>query len=56
MGLSIRFYLFAQDGLLAISQRVMMGLIRGQDAMPQYAGARQRVADVILENDGSQFG
>lgn len=54
MGLSIRFYLFAEDGLQAISQRVMMGLIRGKDAMPQYAGTKQRVADVILENDGKK--
>lgn len=54
MGLSIRFYLFAEDGLLAISQRVMMGLIRGQDAMPQYAGTKQKVADVILENEGKK--
>lgn len=52
MGLSIRFYLFAEDGLQSISQRVMMGLIRGKDAMPQYAGTRQKVADVILENEG----
>lgn len=54
MGLSIRFYLFAEDGLQAISQRVMMGLIRGKDAMPQYAGTRQKVADVILENEGKK--
>ncbi|UPT93242.1 hypothetical protein J4G48_0028075 [Bradyrhizobium barranii subsp. apii] len=33
MALSIRFYLFAEDGLQSISQRVMMGLIRGKDAM-----------------------
>ncbi|WIW44456.1 hypothetical protein ML401_23510 [Bradyrhizobium sp. 62B] len=51
MGLSIRFYLFAEDGIQAISQRVM-GLIRGKDAMPQYAGTKQRIADVIVENEG----
>lgn len=54
MGLSIRFYLFSEDGLQAISQRVMMGLIRGTDAMPQYAGTKQRVADVILESEGKK--
>ncbi|TCU65581.1 hypothetical protein EDE08_113195 [Bradyrhizobium sp. R2.2-H] len=54
MGLSIRFYLFAEDGFQAISQRVMMGLIRGKDAMPQYAGTRQKVADVILESEGKK--
>ena len=52
MGLSIRFYLFAEDGLQSISQRVMMGLVRGTDAMPQYAGTRQKVADVILQSEG----
>lgn len=52
MSLSIRVYLFAEDGLQSISQRVMMGLIRGKDAMPQYAGTRQKVAEVILENEG----
>ncbi|HEV2160267.1 hypothetical protein [Bradyrhizobium sp.] len=54
MGLSIRFYLFAEDGLQSISQRVMMGLIRGKDAMPQYASTKQKVADVILENEGKK--
>ncbi|MGY0571668.1 hypothetical protein ACTGJ9_011945 [Bradyrhizobium sp. RDM12] len=54
MGLSIRFYLFAEDGLQSISQRVMTGLIRGKDAMPQYAGTKQKVADVILENEGKK--
>ncbi|WFU26340.1 hypothetical protein QA649_09060 [Bradyrhizobium sp. CB1717] len=54
MGLSIRFYLFAEDGLQSISQRVMMGLIRGKDAMPQYAGTKQKVADVIIENEGKK--
>jgi hypothetical protein len=52
MALSIRFYLFAEEGLQAISQRVMMGLIRGTDAMPQYVGTKQRDADVILESEG----
>ncbi|QOG22980.1 hypothetical protein [Bradyrhizobium sp. SEMIA] len=54
MGLSIRFYLFAEDGLQSISQRVMMGLIRSKDAMPQYAGTKQKVADVILESEGKR--
>jgi hypothetical protein len=39
---------------MGFSQRVMMGLIRGKDAMPQYAGTRQRVADVILESEGKR--
>ncbi|UPK10493.1 hypothetical protein IVA93_30060 [Bradyrhizobium sp. 155] len=49
MALSVRFYLFAEDGLKRISQRLMMALVHAQDAMPQYAGTKQKVADVILE-------
>jgi hypothetical protein len=41
MALSIRFYLFAEDGLKRISQRMMMALVHGKDAMPQYAGTKQ---------------
>jgi hypothetical protein len=32
----------------------MIGLVRGNDAMPQYAGTKQKVADVILENEGKK--
>ena len=54
VGLSVRFYLFAKDGLQSISQRVMTGLIHGKDAMPQYAGTKQKLADIILENEGKK--
>jgi nucleoid DNA-binding protein len=49
MSVSIRFYLFAADGPQRISQRVMEGLCHGQDAMPQFANTKQRVADVVVE-------
>jgi hypothetical protein len=49
MGLSVRFYLFADDGLQRLSQRLMQGLALGKDAMPQYAGTKQRAADIIVE-------
>jgi hypothetical protein len=49
MSVSVRFYLFADDGLQRISQRLMHGLALGHDAMPQYAGTRQKAADVIVE-------
>jgi hypothetical protein len=49
MSVSVRFYLFADDGLQRISQRLMQGLAHGNDAMPQYAGTRQKAADVIIE-------
>jgi hypothetical protein len=49
MTVSIRFYIFADDGLQRISQRVMEGLVHGSDAMPQFAGTKQKVANVIVE-------
>jgi hypothetical protein len=49
MNVSIRFYLFAADGPQRISQRVMEGLCHGQDAMPQFASTKQRVATVVVE-------
>jgi hypothetical protein len=49
MSLSVRFYLFADDSLQRISQRLMQGLAFGKDAMPQYAGTKQKAADVVVE-------
>ena len=49
MSISVRCYLFASDGLQRISQRVMNGLCHGQDALPQYAGTKQRIATAIYE-------
>jgi hypothetical protein len=49
MTVSIRFYIFADDGLQRVSQRVMDGLAHGQDAMPQFAGTKQKIANVIVE-------
>jgi hypothetical protein len=49
MSRSVRCYLFSVDGLLRISQRVMNGLCRGRDAMPQYAHTRQKIAAAIYE-------
>ena len=49
MSVSLRFYLFADDGLQRISQRVMEGLCHGRDAMPQFAKTKQRVANVVVE-------
>ncbi|OKO73193.1 hypothetical protein [Bradyrhizobium sp. AS23.2] len=45
----MRFYIFAEDGLQRISHRVMDGLVHGYDAMPQFAGTRQKIANVIVE-------
>jgi hypothetical protein len=51
MSLGVRFYLFPDEGLQRLSQRVMQGLVRGQDAMPQFAGTKQKIADVVVEMD-----
>jgi len=49
MTVSIRFYIFTDAGLQRVSQRVMGGLAHGQDAMPQFAGTKQKIANVIVE-------
>ena len=49
MSNSIRFYLFAADGPQRISQRVVDGLCQGEDAMPQFANTKQKVATVVVE-------
>jgi hypothetical protein len=54
MGIAIRFYLFSDDGLQRISHRLMDGLARGKDAMPQYAGTKQKIANVIVEMENGK--
>lgn len=48
MGLGVRFYLFVEDGLQRISHRLMEGLAHGKDSMPQFAGTKQKVANVLV--------
>jgi hypothetical protein len=54
MGLAVRFYLFSDDGLQRISHRLMEGLAHGKDAMPQYAGTKQKIANVIVEMENGK--
>jgi hypothetical protein len=54
MSLAVRFYLFADDGLQRIPHRLMEGLAQGKDAIPQYAGTRQKVANVLVEMDNGK--
>lgn len=49
MSTSLRSYLFTNEGMQRISQRVMEGLCHGHDAMPQFANSKQRVANVVVE-------
>jgi hypothetical protein len=44
VAVSIRFYILAPDGLQRISHRLMEGLCHGEDAMPQFANTKQKVA------------
>jgi hypothetical protein len=37
-----------------MSTRLVNGLIHGQDALPQYAGTRQRVVAAVLHNDAGE--
>lgn len=52
MALSLRYYLFPTDrDPRRLSQRLVSGLTAGTDSMPDYAGTRQKVVEVVLEND-----
>ena len=55
MGISFRHYLFAEDGSLRrLPQRIVDELPSGRDAIPEFAGTRQRVAYLVLENADSR--
>jgi hypothetical protein len=51
MGLSIRFYLWAEDGAKRITARQSDQLERGEIALPQYASTTQKYVEAIIEND-----
>lgn len=45
-----RYYLFPEDeDPLRMSHRVVNGLVRGTDFLPDYAGTRQRILSVVIE-------
>ncbi|MGN7772194.1 hypothetical protein [Phyllobacterium sp. 22552] len=51
MSLSVRYFLFPEGSEpLRLSQRLIDGLVRGTDALPQFANSSQKVMDVLLEN------
>ena len=55
MGISIRCYIIESDGTLKrVPKRVRDALPSGEDAVPIYAGTRQRVATVLLESDAGK--
>lgn len=51
MGISIRHYIFEESGVLKrVPQRISDALVSGDDAIPEYAGTKLRVAGVVLES------
>jgi hypothetical protein len=58
MSLTLRHFLVPNDSEpLRLSQRLVEGLVHGNDAMPQYANSRQKVMAVLLSNlDGKPVG
>lgn len=55
MGLSARLYLVEEDGtILRVQKRVAEGLYSGKDALPAYAGTRQKLLEVIVLNDAGK--
>jgi hypothetical protein len=51
MGYSVRFYLFTEEGIFRIAQRVVEGLVHGSDAIPKYAGSTQKAATITVESN-----
>jgi hypothetical protein len=50
-GSSIRYYLWADDGLWRIPERVHLGLVSGAIGLSQYANTKQKVVEVFLQRD-----
>jgi|SRR6516165_3965427 hypothetical protein len=54
MSISLRFFLFAPEGLRRISQRLVSALTDGEEAMPQYAGKKLKLAQVVVSLAGGK--
>jgi hypothetical protein len=52
MAIRFRHYLFEESGVIKrVPRRVCDALTFGEDAIPEYAGTKQRVAQVVVENE-----
>lgn len=52
MAIRLRFYVFEETGALKrIPRSIADRLPFGEDAIPEYAGTRQRIAQVVVENE-----
>jgi hypothetical protein len=55
MSAGVRYFLFLEDGSIQrLSQRIVDGVARGTDAMPEHAGKELRYLEVIVENEGKR--
>jgi hypothetical protein len=55
MPLSTRLYIFEDGGpIKRVPRRIRDNLVFGLDAIPAYAGTRQRVAEIMLENENGK--
>ena len=54
-GIATRFHLFLDEGSIRrVPQRIAYEMPFGRDAIPEYAGTRQRVASVLVESEGGR--
>lgn len=55
MAISIRHYILDdKDALRRVPKRISDALTFGHDGIPEYAGTRQRVIDVVVENESGR--
>ena len=55
MAISSRLYIFEESGAIKrVSRRTRDDLIFGYDGIPEYAGTRRKVAEVLVENENGK--
>jgi hypothetical protein len=47
--ISVRYYLCSAEGLQRITQRLHRDLIEGDAALPQFAGTKQKILEVLVK-------
>jgi hypothetical protein len=47
--ISVRYYLWSAEGLLRITQRLHHNLFDRTAALPQYAGTKQKIVEVLIQ-------
>ena len=55
MGIAWRHYVLQENGdLRRVSRRLARDLPMGADALPEYAGTKQKIIEVLIESDGNR--